>query len=232
MIQDTTDNKINIMSGIMTVDNPPLEYSDNTTTWNDNLESMVKNIGEMSKIYKMMHVHTAQRCNNMYNRYMYLSICIGPMTGLLSSVSPMFDEDTIKYVNITITFLSFFSGILATIIKFGKFDEECSANKLAASRYTTLESNVNRQLSLYRKDRISAKEYVEWLTKSYDELFLASPLVPQEISKIYIDKADKEGIKLINCKKDDDKVDKLKINFEDDLINYEMNRLLGQKKYE
>lgn len=217
-----------IIQPILSLETPPHIEKIDSSTWNDNLETIVKNIGDMSNVYKLMHVHTAQRCNNVYNRYMYFSIFIGPMTGLLSSIIPMFDDQTIKYLNVTITFFSFLSGILATIIKFGKFDEECSANKLAASRYTSLESNVNRHLSLYRKDRISAKEYIEWLTKSYDELFLASPLIPEYISKIYMEKAEKEGIKQLKFHETNDKGND-KIKFDDELINYEMKRLLAQK---
>jgi hypothetical protein len=192
------ENSIKESTSNLSIYNPPLEYENVETSWNDSIEKTVKNIGEMAKMYKLMHIHTAQKSYKIYNTYMYLSICVGPMVGVLSTIDSIISDDsTSKITTMLITFLSFFSGILATIIKFGKFEEESSANKLAASRYLSLENNVRRQLSMFRKDRINAKSYVEWLSKSFDELFLASPLISNEINKIYLEKAEKKGIKMI-----------------------------------
>jgi hypothetical protein len=125
---------------------------------------------------------------------MYLSLTLGPATGMLSGCSLFTEEDIKQYFLIIVTFLSFFAGIISAIIKFSKFDEETTSNKLAAARYTSLESNVRRQLTLYRKDRVPAVEYIEWLNKSFEELFMASPLVPEDIFNKYAKKAKKIGI--------------------------------------
>lgn len=172
-------------------------------SWNDKIEENAKYIGDMSRIYKLMHIKSAQQSNNTYNIYMYLSIVIGPLAGILTGISSTFDDDerSKKIFTIIITVMSFISGIIAAIIKFGKFDEESSANKFAASRYTSLESNVRRQLSLYRKDRISSKDYIEWLNKSFDELFISSPLLPEYIYEKYAEEAEKQGIQISKYEK-------------------------------
>jgi hypothetical protein len=179
-------------------------------TWNDKLEDTAKYIGDMSRIYKQMHIKSAQQSSYIYNIYMYSSIVIGPLAGILTGISSVYENDqkSKHILTILITFMSFFSGIIAAIIKFGKFDEESSSNKLAASRYTSLESNVRRQLALYRKDRINSKDYIEWLNKSFDELFLSSPLLPEYIYEKYSDEAEVQGFhiskyeKIININKD------------------------------
>ena len=86
------------------------------------------------------------------------------------------------------------SGIVVAITKFGKFEERSSHHKLAASKYTSLESNVRRQLILCRTDRINAGQYLEWIGNSFDELFLASPLVARNIYEKYVELAHKNGI--------------------------------------
>ncbi len=127
---------------------------------------------------------------------MYISIVIGPTTGVISGILTNFDVNTQKYLSILITILSFISGIIATILKFGRFEEESNSNKLAASKYTSLENNVRRQLALSRKNRIPAKDYIEWINKSFDELFIASPLLSEDIFLKYGKNAEKLGIKL------------------------------------
>jgi hypothetical protein len=155
--------------------------------WNDKIENTTKEIGETSKAFKLMHIEMARYYSGIYKIYAYLGIFIGPfagvITGLQSSFS--FSDELASIITIFVTIISFLSGTIVAIIKFGKFDEASSAHKLAASRYTSLESNVRRQLSLYRVDRPPAKIYLEWITKSIDELFLASPLIPYKVYAIY-----------------------------------------------
>jgi hypothetical protein len=184
------------ISSKLSIDNPPLldKYNEKLSHWNEKIEQTAKEIGDMSKSYKLMHINTAQRADYNYNKYMYLSLTLGPATGMLSGCSLFTEEDIKQIFLIIVTFLSFFAGIISAIIKFSKFDEETTSNKLAAARYTSLESNVRRQLTLYRKDRVPAVEYIEWLNKSFEELFMASPLVPEDIFNKYAKKAKKIGI--------------------------------------
>ena len=63
-------------------------------------------------------------------------------------------------------------------VKFGKYDEVSHANKAVAARYTSIESNVRRQLGLFRKDRVPANSYMEWLETKYEELLMSAPLLP------------------------------------------------------
>lgn len=155
--------------------------------WNDKIETTTKEIGETSKAFKLMHIEMARYYSGIYKIYAYLGIFIGPFAGIITGLqsSFSFSDEIASIITIFVTIISFLSGTIVAIIKFGKFDEASSAHKLAASRYTSLESNVRRQLSLYRVDRPPAKIYLEWITKSIDELFLASPLIPYKVYTIY-----------------------------------------------
>lgn len=149
--------------------------------WNDKLELAVKDIGDSCKNYKLLHIYEAQRSNKIYNILMLIGIVIGPLSGLSSGIGTIMND---KYeilnsiIPIINTILGFFSGIVIAIVKFGKYDESSNANKQAAARYTSIESNVRRQLGLYRNDRLSALLYMEWLETKYEELFLSAPLIP------------------------------------------------------
>jgi len=149
--------------------------------WNDKLELAVKDIGDSCKNYKLLHIYEAQRSNKIYNILMLIGIIIGPLSGISSGIGTIMNDEcevlnsTIPIIN---TILGFFSGIVIAIVKFGKYDEYSNSNKQAAARYTSIESNVRRQLGLYRNDRVSALLYMEWLESKYEELFLSAPLIP------------------------------------------------------
>ena len=149
------------------------------TAWNKQLEDSAKNIGENCKSYKIMHLLAAQKSKIMYSRLTILGIALGPLSSVISSMETIINDNnfaqTIKILGILAGFIS---GIVVAIIKFGKYDEESTANKHAAARYTSIENNVRRQLSIHRKCRVPANVYMQWLETKFEELFLSAPLLP------------------------------------------------------
>lgn len=170
-------------------------HNDHNPEWNDNIEKTIKDIGENCKSYKIMHLKTAQYFNQKYETYMKLGIVLGPSAGVLSGSSVAF-EDNSTLLSLIITIVGFLSGVVVAILRFGNYEELVSNHKIAAVKYTSLESNVRRQLALYREDRISAKDYLEWVSSSFDELFLAAPLVPRKQYEKFVKQAKDIGLKI------------------------------------
>ena len=148
--------------------------------WNVNIENVAKEIGESAKMYKFMHLHVAQEADRRHSYLMLLGICTGPIAGMLSTLQTSFSS--YEVFSSLSTIFSFLSGILVAIIKFAKYDSLLHSHKTAAARYTSLESNVRRQLALYRNNRINSSDYLDWLTASYDDLVESSPLIPQKVT--------------------------------------------------
>lgn len=163
--------------------------------WNDKLEQVVLDIGRSSMAYKIMHISVAQLADKQYSRYMLAGIILGPLSGVISGIGVAVDSESITFPIIA-TILSFISGIVVAIIKFNKFDEVVNTNKIAAAKYTSLESNVRRQLGMYRNNRIQPGPYIEWLDNSYENLFSTAPLLPVSVQDNYLKKARQEGIEL------------------------------------
>jgi F0F1-type ATP synthase assembly protein I len=162
-------------------DSDPEPETNHTGNWNDKLELAAKDIGDKSKSYKIMHIEQAQKTSTTYNQLMILGITLGPLSGIISGIGTVIESDTGPILPIISMVIGFLSGIIVSIIKFGKYDEISNANKQAAARYTGIESNVRRQLSLYRKDRVDAIEYMKWLENKYEEIFLSAPLLPEDV---------------------------------------------------
>ena len=129
-----------------------------------------------------MHIQEAHRISKQHKWLMYSGIFLGPLTGLLSGIGAITNTSTspIKWA-IAAACTGFISGIVVAVTKFGKFEEKSSHHKLAASKYTSLESNVRRQLIMCRTDRVNAVKYLEWIGNSFDDLFITSPLVSRSI---------------------------------------------------
>lgn len=185
-------------SGFNTDTLPNRSIKENTPTkisWNPMIEKNVLEIGEKSKGYKIMHTKNARKISKKHDFLMYAGIILGPLSGLLSGVGAILappDEDVTFAVASACA--GFISGIVVAITKYGKFEKKSYDHKLAASKYTSLESNVRRQLALCRTDRINAVQYLEWIGESFDELFMASPLVTAKIYDEYVKIAKSSGI--------------------------------------
>ena len=180
------------MSNTLTIDQPSNIH---LPDWNDSIEKMIKDIGESCKSYKIMHLNTARVFNYRYTRYMKLGIILGPLAGLLSGSSITF-KDYHTLFSLMVTIFGFFSGVVVAILRFGNYEEVGLAHKMAAARYTSLESSIRSQLSLFRDDRSSAKDYLEWINNSFNELFLDAPLVPDYQYNKFVLHAKTEGLNI------------------------------------
>lgn len=170
-----------------------IEFED--ISWDKRIENIVKEIGEKSKGYKIMHIQEARRIGTKYKWLMYSGIILGPLAGLLAGIDAIINPSpTPIEIPVAAVCMGFISGIVVAITKFGKFEEKSSHHKLAASKYTSLESNVRRQLVMCRKDRVNASKYLEWIGNSFDDLFLASPLVAHTIYNEYAQIAKENGM--------------------------------------
>ena len=174
----------------------PENPSKKDTKWNYKLEIAAKDIGESAKSYKLMHIQEAQNAKRKYNRLMIFGIILGPISGVVSSVNTLINPETDPTISIIALILGFLGGVVVAIVKFGKYDESSTSNKQAAARYTSIESNVRRQLGLYRVDRVQALAYMEWLETKYEELFLSAPLLPARVYDKYTKDAKKLGLKV------------------------------------
>jgi len=165
----------------------------NRVSWNDNIEEAAKTIGETARAYKLMHITEAQKSNKDYTRLMYLGIILGPTSGIISGIGAALNPEMNPTFPIIEIMLGFLSGIVVASIKFGRYDEVSNANKIAAARYSSIESNVRRQLSLNREDRQPSVNYMEWLETKYEELLLSAPLLPPSNYDKYIKEAKEQN---------------------------------------
>ena len=156
------------------------------TKWNDNIEKVLKSIEKKCYINSKKHDKIANNSDKMYSYLMITSIMISPLSGIIDTIGTMVvkDVNSIIYFSIPSTILSFIAGILITVTKFNNYSEKSQSHLVASSRYISLENNIKRQLLLDQNDRLPANEYIEWVMKNYDNLYMASPLVDEKNNNI------------------------------------------------
>ena len=182
MLEDT--NIINIESKFMSKE-PKFKKIEN---WNIKVEKTIKIIEKQCRLYKQLHHEIAQQNQKRYNYFMISAIIITPTSAIISSLGTLISNDMFEILcifTLTSSMLSFISTILLGIVKFNKYEEYSQLHKSSYSKYFALEENIKRQLILYANDRIDANEYLNWLTKTFDELFDNSPDFDTNILKKY-----------------------------------------------
>lgn len=169
------------------------EFKTTTSNWSDNIEDVIKDIGDHCKGYKWMNIIASKKASNKYNILMYTMICLGPVAGILSAID--YNQRSVTLETL-ITIFSFVSGILSAVIKFSKYEQKSSSYKTMASKYASLESNIRRQLSLSRNERVNAGEYLQWVSISYENLFAATPLIANSIYKEWVEIAKQNKVSI------------------------------------
>ncbi len=162
--------------------------------WNSKLEEAAQSIGQAAQGYKHMHIWQAQRATNRHKYLMGSGIVVGPLASVLQSISLALNLETDPIISVFVIILGFISGIMVATVKFGKYDEVSNANKSAAARYTSIEANVRRQLGLYRRDRMPAIAYMDWLETKYEELLMSAPLLSASSLERYSKHAKTKGL--------------------------------------
>ena len=162
--------------------------------WNSFLENEVKKIGEQTKGYKIIHIKNARITRRYHDFLMYMGIILGPLSAFILGIKEARSPDDISPEIILSICVSFISGMVIATTKYAKYEAVSSAHKLAASKYSSLESNIRRQLLKNRSDRVDSSRYLEYIGESFDELFKSSPLVAEKIYNEYVEMAKSKGI--------------------------------------
>ena len=150
---------------------------DNNIPWNSGVEKILSNIMDTIAVYKNIHANNAAKCVNVFNILTIMGICLGPVSGILSAID-IVSESTEVIFPIIISISGFLSGVIVSMIKFGKFDEQAIKHKEAFSKYNSLEKNILLTLSINREYRKSSPiSYLEETENNFSSIFMSAPIL-------------------------------------------------------
>jgi hypothetical protein len=216
----------------------------NNVLWSDELESVIKNIGESCTGYKWMNIFSARKEAKIYDTLMYISIILGAVTGALSASLQTYESYSWG-IQTTITILSFASGTLISVTKFSSFNQKSNSHKNIGTEFGSLEGDIIRQLGLRREDRKNPIDFFNTVSDTFDKLFAKMPLIsddiyqewikyakdnnlniPKELGTVVKKEQNNENMKSIVVNKNIEIVVKEESSkFSEGRMKYEMNRL-------
>lgn len=172
------------------------ESSDTDNGWNDEIESQIEQLGNLSLGYKWIYRETAKVYDSRHKKLSWASVVMPQIAGLTIILESFATQDpfTRSIFSISSIVLSFVSSILAAIIEFGDYGGKADENRRAAAKFTSLSGNIQRQISLYRTERENGMDYLGWITKNFEELQEMSPLLREDIIIKYTKAARVTGI--------------------------------------
>lgn len=140
-------------------------------TWNKNSESFLKDIESKCFTFANTHLIIAKKSKTTCEQLSLASMIITPMSGLITSLSLMIITPYSFVFEILSILCSVVASIIATILKFKNYNEITSNSRLIAAQYISLENNISRQLILDRNHRLDSSSYIDWVGKSFDDIF-------------------------------------------------------------
>lgn len=172
--------------------------------WNETTEKVIKDIQTSCREYKYMHVEACKAASRKYDFTMYVIIAVGPISSILASTYDTSDNCNSPINQAVQIFLYLITGVLSAIIKFSKFEHKATVHRTTSLKFSSLENNIKRQLTLRPEDRQPADKYLDWVIHSFDELFNSSPIIAdtvfQKWSKERKDETDASKETTIPCK--------------------------------
>jgi len=140
-----------------------------------------------------MNTFASRQESSRYSMLMYILITIGPISGILSASLTTCDYSAF-IIQILITVLSFSSGVFSAILKFTRFEQKSTSHRAVGIKYSSLEGNIQRQLSLNRKDRANPGLYLEYIFKAFDDLYSSTPIISDSIYQKWVTYAKEKGL--------------------------------------
>ena len=147
-------------------------FINSMSEWNKDTEELVVKIREECKRRRRHHLEHADKSRTYHTFLSGLAILLGPTTAVIAG-----SVNTACTENMAVVALSVSSGIVASVIKFGKFDEMHHLHKQASSSYHMLETNTELQLTRKPDKRENSDTYIKWVHAKYEEIFASSPLI-------------------------------------------------------
>lgn len=171
------DDNSNIPSEKYSILQHKTELMEINNGWNDKNEHLIISIGENAASYKWMH----EKCGNYYRiiQKILSIVLIIFSTGL--SAETIIANDTGIYMTILRNVFTYIVTIVSVLQNFLKYEQLNEKHLTYASNFNKLYHDIQKQMCLYRRDRVNATSYVTEILKRYDSFIVNGPNITQGV---------------------------------------------------
>jgi hypothetical protein len=153
----------------------------NIKEWNDELELYLKQLGEYSQIYSLLHKNSEKKYNKISYKFDIPNIVISTVAGTLSISSSGLFQGMEKQASVFIGILSLTSSILTTINSYFGFKKRSENHRLCSIQYQKLYLKIDLVLGLKQDERPHINDFIKYITDEYNRLSEISPIIDKEL---------------------------------------------------
>lgn len=156
---------------------PPQEAS---YPWKSEQENILKKWADKGQCFKAMHERAYKRfwCLNAW--FTIPIIILSTVTGTGNFAQNLFG-DWAQYAVLIIGGMNLFSAILSTIAQYTGVAQKLESHRIAAVTWDKFSRKIQVELAKSRRDRTSARDFINNCQESYDRLIEVSPIMPNDI---------------------------------------------------
>jgi hypothetical protein len=162
--------------------------------WTNEIEEAVQANGHEVMAKKFMHMDFARSENNWHHALLWAGILLGAAEAIVSGIGMILHPEGPTLIPIISCVLGALTTGVCHTIKRNKFAENSVSNRKASAQYTSLESNIRRQLGRPREKRQEQSEYTTWLEDTLKTMNLGAPLLPKRFHRRFEKFAAEKGI--------------------------------------
>ena len=176
--------------------------------WNSALAIYVKRLGQRAGGYKWMHGQSSRYFTVRFQWIGVTSIIVNALATAGNIPFAANCQEEYDWVKIIAIILGFLVTLAMAYQQFKDYGSRRTDHKTMESNWAALYDHIMQQLHKNSRDRQEANDYIEWISKEFNDLKASSPLIPQSIIDKYRsmidgrDIADPEGFDEIIIKKD------------------------------
>lgn len=158
-----------------------IQVSRTVKEWNNEIEDYLKNIGEKSQIYSLLHKNSEKKYNKISYQFDIPNIVISTVAGTLSISSSSLFQGMEKEASVFIGILSLISSILTTINSYFGFKKRCETHRLVSIQYQKLFLKIDLVLGLKQVERPSLNEFIKFVSDEFNRLAEISPIIDTDL---------------------------------------------------
>ena len=150
--------------------------------WNDKNERLIISIGENAASYKWMHEKSSNYYKNLSTFLNILLIILAIFLSAETIIPLSYIQDNMT-IFISKQVLTYIITILTILQNFFKYDQLVEKHINASLQFNDLYHDIQKQMCMYRRDRINATIYISENLKCYDSLVINNPDIVQYVTQ-------------------------------------------------
>ena len=155
--------------------------------WNDQLEHIISNECERALCWTWLHKQAEKKFNTLSTYITLPTIILSTITGSASIGSTSIFPDQL-IASMTIGIVSLSVAVFNSISSYFAWTKRAEAHRISNINYGRLHRFGMIELSLPRKERMTAKDTLKFVRETLDRLQETSPQIPDDIIRRFQDR--------------------------------------------